>query len=72
MVFQIILLGDSGTGKTALLRRHVEDVFEENHLPTIGVDFAVKSMAMPNEDMVKLQVIRNEKCTCVCVCVRVA
>ncbi|PVD32072.1 hypothetical protein C0Q70_07500 [Pomacea canaliculata] len=55
-LLKIILLGDSGTGKTALLRRHVEDVFEENHLPTIGVDFAVKSMAMPNEDMVKLQV----------------
>ncbi len=37
---KIVLIGDSGTGKTALLRRFARDDFEIQTLgATIGIDF---------------------------------
>ncbi|KAK7495138.1 hypothetical protein BaRGS_00013548, partial [Batillaria attramentaria] len=55
-LFKYIIVGDSGTGKSALLRRYTDNEFQATHLPTIGVDFAVKSVSLPNGDEVKLQV----------------
>jgi len=34
----ILLLGDPGVGKTALLRRIIGDNFEKKYLPTMGID----------------------------------
>ena len=42
--FKIILIGESGAGKTSILLRFTEDRFNECHLPTIGVDFKTKSL----------------------------
>ena len=39
---KIILIGESGVGKTSILLRFTEDRFHEHHLPTIGVDFKSK------------------------------
>ncbi|CAH8509403.1 unnamed protein product [Schistosoma turkestanicum] len=36
---KIILLGDSGVGKTSLIRRFVDDRFIQNEVATIGFDF---------------------------------
>ena len=36
--FKILLLGDSGVGKTAFILRFCEDKFEEDSLTTIGLD----------------------------------
>eukprot|EP01043_Picozoa_sp_COSAG02_P047032 COSAG02_NODE_4466_length_5332_cov_3.159564_5_plen_65_part_00 len=36
---KILLVGDSGTGKSNLLSRFAESRFEEDFVPTIGVDF---------------------------------
>lgn len=41
--FKILLVGDSGVGKSSILLRFTDDVFEPTQ-PTIGVDFKVKSM----------------------------
>ena len=35
---KLILLGDSGTGKSNLMSRLAEDRFEPNHTPTVGMD----------------------------------
>ncbi|KAH3743226.1 GTP-binding protein [Pelomyxa schiedti] len=40
----VLTLGDPGTGKTCLLRRFCDDVFVEDYVPTIGIDFGVKSV----------------------------
>lgn len=37
-----LVVGDSGVGKTSLLMKYCEDVFQTDHLSTIGVDFKVK------------------------------
>ena len=40
---KILLVGDSGVGKSSLLMRFIEDAFEEVS-PTVGVDFKLKMM----------------------------
>ena len=42
--FKIILLGDSGVGKTSLLSRYTDEEFIENRPCTINTDFKIKSM----------------------------
>lgn len=40
-LFKLLLIGDSGVGKSSLLLRFTADSFEDLS-PTIGVDFKVK------------------------------
>jgi len=39
---KLILIGDSGVGKTNILTRFCSDVFKDCHVATIGVDFCVR------------------------------
>ena len=57
-LFKYVVIGDSWVGKTALIRRFSKDSFEESRDYTIGVDFDIKTMQLPNGDEVKLQVCR--------------
>lgn len=43
-VFKILLIGDAGVGKSSILLRFTEDIFNEALQSTIGVDFKVKVM----------------------------
>jgi len=46
-LFKILLVGDSGVGKSSILLRFTDDEFEEGGLSvTIGVDFKVKILEM--------------------------
>jgi small GTP-binding protein len=40
-IFRVCIIGDAGVGKTSILTRYCDDVFRENHVNTIGVDFRV-------------------------------
>ncbi|KAG6440233.1 hypothetical protein O3G_MSEX001187 [Manduca sexta] len=53
-VFKIIVLGDSGVGKTCLTYRFCEGQFLEKSEATIGVDFRERTVKIANED-IKLQ-----------------
>ncbi|XP_039137514.1 ras-related protein RABC1 [Dioscorea cayenensis subsp. rotundata] len=44
-LFKLLLIGDSGVGKSSLLLRFTSDSFEDLS-PTIGVDFKVKMVTM--------------------------
>ena len=44
--FKILTIGESGVGKTCILRRFVENKFLKNHLATIGIDFKTKSITV--------------------------
>jgi Ras-related protein Rab-18 len=52
----VLLLGESGVGKSSLLTRFVSDSFDEHHSATVGVDFSVKLLSLPQGRCVKLTV----------------
>ena len=41
---KLLVIGDSGVGKTCLLMRFCENSFTNNHLTTIGIDFKLKTI----------------------------
>ena len=43
-LFKIVLIGDSGVGKSNLLTRFTRDEFSLESKSTIGVEFATKSV----------------------------
>eukprot|EP00026_Physarum_polycephalum_P002025 Phypoly_transcript_02029.p1 GENE.Phypoly_transcript_02029~~Phypoly_transcript_02029.p1 ORF type:complete len:983 (+),score=158.19 Phypoly_transcript_02029:31-2949(+) len=54
-LFKLLIIGDSGVGKSALLMRYVDDKFEPNYISTIGVDFKIKTIEN-NGKLIKLQI----------------
>lgn len=43
-LFKIILIGDSGVGKSSIVKRYEENIFAAVNIPTIGVDFCIKTI----------------------------
>ncbi len=41
---KLIIIGDSGVGKTNILTRFCDDIFKDSHVATIGVDFSVRTI----------------------------
>ena len=54
-LFKLLIIGESGVGKTCLLLRYTEDSFTANHLTTIGIDFKIKIINL-NGQHIKLQI----------------
>ena len=46
---QIIMIGESGVGKTSLIRRYTNNIFNSNHLETIGIEFYNKEEKINNK-----------------------
>ena len=42
-LFKLLLVGNSSVGKSSLLLRFSENIFNESFLPTIGVDFKIRT-----------------------------
>ena len=53
-IFKIILIGNSNVGKSSILKRYIQKVFDDNYSCTIGVDFFMKSITI-GEKTIKLQ-----------------
>ncbi|KAH9890492.1 GTP-binding protein ypt1 [Cubamyces lactineus] len=54
-LFKLLLIGDSGVGKSCLLLRFAEDAFTDSYLSTIGVDFKIRTIELDGKT-VKLQI----------------
>ncbi len=55
-LFKIILVGDTGVGKTHLLSRYIKGSLPKNKFPTIGVEFATKPVPLKTGGTVKAQI----------------
>ena len=53
-IFKLILIGNSGVGKSSILQRYIQKVFHESFASTIGVDFFMKSINLGDKS-IKLQ-----------------
>lgn len=51
--YKILLLGDSGVGKTAIFERIINDRFNPSYMTTIGVDYGSKYFDY-NEEKIKI------------------
>ncbi|XP_036411335.1 ras-related protein Rab-13-like [Megalops cyprinoides] len=54
-LYKLLLIGDSGVGKTCLIIRFAEDSFNSTFISTIGIDFKVKTIEVEGKK-VKLQI----------------
>ena len=57
IILKIITLGDSGVGKTSIIRRYVYDAFDLNTMTTLGLNFAFKDITLKNGTKIKLKFI---------------
>ena len=58
--FKVVLMGDSGVGKTSIVNRYTKNTFESNLLSTAGVCFFSKILELPDiKENCKLDVIIN-------------
>lgn len=56
MLFKIVLVGDSGVGKTNLLTRFSKNEFSLESKTTIGVEFATKTITTEQGHVIKAQI----------------
>jgi len=54
-LFKLLIIGDSGVGKSSLLVRFADNHFSGNYITTIGVDFKIRTIEIQGE-RVKLQI----------------
>ncbi|XP_078492096.1 ras-related protein Rab-35 [Ciona intestinalis] len=54
-LFKLLIIGDSGVGKSSLLLRFADNTFSGSYITTIGVDFKIRTIEIGGEK-VKLQI----------------
>ena len=54
-IFKILLLGNSNVGKSSLFLRFVDDIWNDTFVPTIGVDFKIKTFEIDSKK-IKMQI----------------
>ena len=54
-IFKVLLLGNSNVGKSSLFLRFVDDIWNDTFVPTIGVDFKIKTLEI-DDKKIKMQI----------------
>jgi len=54
-LFKLLMIGNSNVGKSAMMNRFVDDIFDDSYVSTIGVDFKIKTMTICNK-VAKVQI----------------
>ena len=70
-LFKLLLIGDSGVGKTCILVRFSEDAFNSTFISTIGKD--ISQLIAAGNIVIELGLLHSDTCLCVsmhaCMCV---
>ena len=53
-LYKLLMIGDSGVGKSSLLLRFASDQFEDSYMTTVGLDFKIRTVEVDGK-VVKLQ-----------------
>lgn len=54
-LIKLLVIGNSGVGKTNMLLKFCENNFMTSHLTTIGIDFKIKTITV-GKDKIRLQI----------------
>ena len=57
ITFKVITIGDSDVGKTSIIRRYIYNIFDENSMSTVGLNFSFKEIKLKNGMKVNLKLI---------------
>jgi small GTP-binding protein len=52
---KVLIIGDSGSGKSSIINRYIDDDYNDNYYNTIGVDFKIKTYDI-NDKKIKLHI----------------
>ncbi len=55
-LYKIVIIGDSGVGKTSLISKYVKGIFPSSPLPTIAIEFATKIIQIKEGGYIKAQI----------------
>lgn len=58
MQIKLLMIGDSGVGKTCLLLRYANDSFSPTFITTIGIDFKIKNVEVDGTRISKCEYSR--------------
>lgn len=58
---RVVVVGNSGVGKTSLVRMFTTHEFMFSHLPTVGIDFGVRTIAIPDKSASQQSSFRTAK-----------
>ena len=56
-LMKVITLGESSVGKTSIIRRFIHNIFDEENLSTIGVNFSFKQVKLKNGKSINIKLI---------------
>ena len=57
IVFKIITLGNSGVGKTSIIERYINNIFNDNAISTVGLEFCVKKIKLKDGKEISLKLM---------------
>ena len=55
-LFKVVVIGDSGVGKSQLVNRFTKNEFNADSKATIGVEFATRTVRIEDKKLVKAQI----------------
>ncbi len=55
-IFKVVVVGNGAVGKTSLVLRYTHHKFSENYVMTIGSNFAIAEVKLPDGQLCKLQI----------------
>ena len=53
-LFKLIIIGDTGVGKSCMLQRLIANDFKQDHTVTIGVEFGNYALMLNDKSLIKL------------------